>query len=172
MGPGPDRAPLAAPAGELSRPPGARRIPPPASVGAAAAAYLALLAGATLLPIRWGARLARYPRNWRPQLVPVRGLLTGVTADPLAVLGGLAGNVLLFVPFGLLAPLLLPGLRRWWRTLAAGAGASLLIELAQVPWPGVRRADVNDVLTNALGTLLGFLAFRLRWPDGDAPPGG
>src|SRR4029450_11922118 len=35
------------------------------------------------------------------------------------------------------------------------------IELAQVAFPGVRRADVNDGLMNTLGAALGFLAWRL-----------
>jgi glycopeptide antibiotics resistance protein len=43
----------------------------------------------------------------------------------------------------------------------AGAAGSVVIELSQVAFPGVRRADVNDVLMNTLGTALGFLAWRL-----------
>jgi glycopeptide antibiotics resistance protein len=38
---------------------------------------------------------------------------------------------------------------------------SASIELSQVACPGVRRADVNDVLRNTLGTAAGFLAHRL-----------
>ena len=40
-------------------------------------------------------------------------------------------------------------------------GQSVAIELSQVAFPGVRRADVNDVLMNTLGAALGFLAYRL-----------
>jgi glycopeptide antibiotics resistance protein len=45
--------------------------------------------------------------------------------------------------------------------VAAGFLLSLAIALSQVAFPGVRRADVNDVLMNTLGTALGFLAWRL-----------
>jgi VanZ family protein len=45
--------------------------------------------------------------------------------------------------------------------LAIGAGVSLLIELYQLAWPGVRKASANDLLMNALGALLGFAALRL-----------
>jgi glycopeptide antibiotics resistance protein len=62
---------------------------------------------------------------------------------------------------GFLLPLLVPAMRRWWRVLAAGAAVSLAIELSQLAWPGVRKASVNDVWTNALGALLGFAALRL-----------
>ena len=126
-----------------------------------ALAYLAAFAVVTLLPIRWNPQLARWPNNYKPQLVPFDGILFGFGTSPLETLAEALGNVLLFAPFGSLLPLLVPAMRRWWRVLAAGAGISLLIELYQIAWPSVRRADVNDLLMNALGTLLGFAGLRL-----------
>jgi glycopeptide antibiotics resistance protein len=128
---------------------------------AAALVYAAALAVVTLLPIRWNPRLARWPNNYKPQLVPFDGILFGFGISPLETLAEAFGNVLLFAPLGFLLPLLVPAMRRWWRTLAAAAGVSLCIELYQLAWPSVRRADVNDLLMNALGTLLGFAALRL-----------
>jgi glycopeptide antibiotics resistance protein len=127
----------------------------------AALVYAATLAVITLLPIRWRPELARWPNNYKPQLVPLHGILFDLKSSPLEMLAALFGNVLLFAPFGFLLPLLVPAMRRWWQALAAGVGLSLLIELYQLVWPGVRKADVNDVLMNALGTLLGFTALRL-----------
>jgi glycopeptide antibiotics resistance protein len=69
--------------------------------------------------------------------------------------------VLLFAPLGFLLPQLFPAMRRWWQALAVGAGVSLAIELYQLTWPDVRKADVNDVLMNALGALLGLAALRV-----------
>jgi glycopeptide antibiotics resistance protein len=80
---------------------------------------------------------------------------------PLWTLADLFGNVLLFVPLGFLLPLLVPAMRRWWQALAVGAGVSLLIELYQLAWPGVRKVSVDDLLMNALGAVLGFAALRL-----------
>jgi glycopeptide antibiotics resistance protein len=154
----------------VSHLPSGRRVPaPPApavpapAVRAAAVAYAALLVVVTLLPIRWGAGLARYPGNWRPQLVPVWNLVVnlGHADRALAVLAGVAGNVALFLPLGFLLPLLAPWFDRHRRTVAAGVALSLAIELSQLAFPGVRRADVNDVLLNTLGTALGFTAYRL-----------
>jgi glycopeptide antibiotics resistance protein len=150
----------------LSRPrPLRERRPPdlPAALRAAAAAYAVLLVVITLLPIRWRADLARWPNNWEPQLVPVWNLAAnlGDGERRLATLAGAAGNVALFVPLGFLLPLLAPRLDRFWRTVAAGAATSTLIELSQIAFPGVRRADVNDVLMNTLGTAVGWLAYRL-----------
>ena len=146
-------------------PPGRR--PPPVlpgwALGVASAAYAALLVAVTLLPVRWGADLARYRNNWRPQLVPVWNLVVnlGHGDRALGVLAGLAGNVALFVPLGFLLPLLAPRFHRRWPTVLAGFALSAAIELTQVAFPGVRRPDVNDVLANTLGTAFGFLAYRL-----------
>jgi hypothetical protein len=129
---------------------------------AAAAVYAAALGVITLAPIRWGD-LARYRDNWRPQLVPIWGMVANLRDGDrdLAILAGAAGNVALFLPLGFLLPQLEPRLDRPWRTLAGGLLASSAIELCQMAFPGVRRADVNDVLLNTLGTALGFLAYRL-----------
>jgi glycopeptide antibiotics resistance protein len=127
----------------------------------AALVYLAALAVMTLLPINWSLGTGRWPGDYRPQLMPFEGILHEVETTPLETLAELAGNVLLFAPFGFLLPLLVPAMRRWWRTLAVSASVSLCIELYQLTWPGVRKASVNDVLMNALGALLGFAALRL-----------
>jgi glycopeptide antibiotics resistance protein len=123
--------------------------------------YATALAVVTLVPIRWNPEFARWPNNYKPQLVPFDGILVSIKSAPLETLTELFANVLLFAPFGFLLPLLVPAMRRWWRVLAAGAGVSLLIELSQIAWPSVRKADINDVLMNALGVLLGFAALRL-----------
>src|SRR4029450_10081640 len=80
---------------------------------------------------------------------------------PLATLAGAAGNVALFMPLGFLLPMLGPAFGRFWRTVATGFALSSLIELSQVAFPGIRRADVNDVLMNTLGAAAGNLVSRL-----------
>jgi glycopeptide antibiotics resistance protein len=136
---------------------------PVALVRVAAVAYASVLTVITLLPTRWRSDLARYRHNWRPQLVPVWNMAVNLRDGDrrLVTLAGAVANVALFVPLGFLLPLLLPRLDRLWRTVAAGLALSTLIELSQVAFPGVRRADVNDVLTNTLGTAVGYLAYRL-----------
>jgi glycopeptide antibiotics resistance protein len=126
-----------------------------------ALAYVVVLAVVTLLPVHWTLGLSRAPRNYEPQLVPFGGIRGDFHNSPVEALAELVGNVLLFAPFGFLLPLLVPAMRRWGRVLAAGAAVSLAIELYQLAWPGVRKASVNDVWTNALGALLGFATLRL-----------
>lgn len=126
--------------------------------------YAVLLVAITMLPIRWDPWRGHYPTDdYTPQLIPLRGSGTNPfqSSRPLHMLGQEAGNVLLFVPFGFLLPLLWLRLNRSWRVLALGAGTSLGIELAQIAMPGIHRADVDDVLLNTMGVGLGWLALRL-----------
>jgi glycopeptide antibiotics resistance protein len=74
----------------------------------------------------------------------------------------LAGNLLAFVPVGVLVPMFRPTDRRPWLTvLIAGCGLSLVIELGQLVGSVVvgfnyRQADVDDVIVNTLGALAGY----------------
>jgi glycopeptide antibiotics resistance protein len=122
-----------------------------------------VLAVVTLAPIRWRSDLARYRNNWRPQLVPIWNMVVNLRDGDrvLATLAGAAGDVVLFMPLGFLLPMLAPWFDRFWRTVGTGFVLSSLIELSQVAFPGVRRADVNDVLMNTLGAAAGYLVYRL-----------
>lgn len=64
-------------------------------------------------------------------------------------------NIAMFVPLGVLLPLAARPFRRWYGTLAAGAGTSLAIEALQYL---LQRgsADVDDLFCNTLGTMLGY----------------
>ena len=70
------------------------------------------------------------------------------------------GNLLLLLPVGLFGPLVLPWLGRWWRIALVAVLISGCIELAQLRVPD-RSADVDDVLLNTLGALLGYGMLRL-----------
>ena len=74
----------------------------------------------------------------------------------------LAGNVLAFVPVGILVPLLRPTDRRPWLTvLVAGFALSLAIELGQLVGSLIvgfnyRQADVDDLIVNTFGAMAGY----------------
>jgi glycopeptide antibiotics resistance protein len=137
---------------------------PTTTLRLATATCAALLAAVTLLPIRWDPWRVSYPNeDHKPQLMPLRGSGTNPfqSSHPIHMLGEQVGNIVLFLPFGLLLPLLWPQLNRLWRVMALGAGASVGIELAQIAMAGIHRADVNDVILNTLGAGLGWLILRL-----------
>lgn len=75
------------------------------------------------------------------------------------------GNVLLFLPLGILIPLVWSRLRPW-RGMQIAIATSVGIELIQYlssAWGSYRAADINDVVLNVLGAGLGLaLVFSLR----------
>lgn len=68
------------------------------------------------------------------------------------------GNIGVFIPLGLLPPLLWARLDGARRCAALGFCTSLFIELCQLPLN--RCSDVDDLILNTLGTLIGFLLYR------------
>ena len=68
-------------------------------------------------------------------------------------------NVLLFIPLGMMLPLLWADFRPLWKTLLAGFGISFFIEVLQLF--SFRATDVNDLITNTVGTLGGYCIGRL-----------
>lgn len=68
------------------------------------------------------------------------------------------GNILMYLPFGILYPLFRKG-SGWKRTVAAGVAVSVIIELLQ-PIFG-RSFDINDIILNAIGVVASAAAFYL-----------
>jgi len=62
-------------------------------------------------------------------------------------------NVLIFVPWGVLALIVL-GERRWALVAVLGVALTVGIEVAQIPLP--RISDPRDLVANSLGVLLGM----------------
>ena len=80
------------------------------------------------------------------------------------------GNLLLLLPIGLFGPIALPWLSRWWRVVLVAATISASIEFAQLFIPE-RSADVDDVMFNTVGALLGYwLLLLLRAIGGVSAP--
>lgn len=83
--------------------------------------------------------------NWN--LIPFAGLMGDLKNSLL--------NILLFVPLGIFLPVLWGRFRRLAPACFFGLGLSLTIELLQLLT--YRATDVNDLITNAAGTAVGFL---------------
>ena len=75
-------------------------------------------------------------------------------------LRNLFGNLFLLLPLGLLGPIALPAVGRWWLIIPLALAISVSIELAQ-HWIPDRSADIDDVIVNVAGALIGYLAFRV-----------
>lgn len=70
--------------------------------------------------------------------------------------GNFIGNILLFIPVGLLIPVI-TGWKR--RTIAVGTGFSLLIEVTQL-LTGRGVFDPDDIILNCLGAAIGYGIYR------------
>ncbi|GAB4091965.1 VanZ family protein [Flaviaesturariibacter terrae] len=95
-------------------------------------------------------------------LLPGRTLLYYLTLQENCFTGitQLGGNLLGFVPFGILLPLCCRPARRATGLTSFAAALSLLFELFQFA-TNVGTFDVDDLLLNVAGAVCGF--FMLRW---------
>lgn len=97
------------------------------------------------------------------------GSRTGVDLLPLGTLNSsllsqayFFENILMFIPFGILLPLCFQNFRRGKNCVGAGFVCSVLLETFQLL---TQRGycQLDDVLTNTLGTFLGWLISRKTW---------
>ncbi|MFF1571183.1 VanZ family protein [Leifsonia sp. NPDC058292] len=133
---------------------------PRAALAALLSVYAAGIVSNTLFPIF--LRPARGEGLWTPSVALIP-FFDYEVEDAVT-------NVLVFLPLGMLIPLLLAR-PSWWKVLSAAVATSLAIELAQLAAQGLfaggHVADVNDLIFNTVGGALGYGLFlllaRMRW---------
>lgn len=72
----------------------------------------------------------------------------------------LVGNVVAFIPFGMFLPWLYGRCRKFSLTVLFSFEFSLFVEITQLAFK-VGSFDVDDILLNTLGGVLGFLGYRI-----------
>lgn len=117
--------------------------------------YLALLALVTLTPVSGTEQTA----NYVPGASFSRYLSEGVE-NSLAI-RQLGGNVVMFLPFGFVLPFAIAAARRVLVTVPLALLASAGIEIVQATRVEGRVFDIDDVLLNVVGALVGLLIHRL-----------
>ncbi|WP_282204242.1 VanZ family protein [Kitasatospora fiedleri] len=123
----------------------------------ASVAFAAALARITLVP-EPGA-VGHVHDNLRPGNSLRHYLWHATVPDALRQVGG---NVLLGAPFGLLLPVLWPKARGLFRILLATAALMLLVEVVQGALLTGRAFDVDDIILNTGGAVLGYLLLGRR----------
>lgn len=68
------------------------------------------------------------------------------------------GNIMYFIPLGMILPLCFDGMRHWWRTTAVGLAISTGIETTQLLLH-LGLFEFDDMFHNTLGTLMGYGVF-------------
>ncbi|MER5184456.1 VanZ family protein [Streptomyces sp. NPDC002896] len=128
----------------------------PALTRLVAAGYVAGFLHFTIFPII--VDRAQNEASWTGQVQPIP-FLSVLAMDPTVVL-----NVILFVPFGLLLPLIAKGELSVKGVALRSLAVSLTIELTQlgmyILFSNGRGTDVDDLIANTLGGVLGYLILR------------
>ena len=117
-----------------------------------------------LLWVMFISRIGEAADTWRMNLIPFETLRyymqvlrhSTSTSLRLNALVNLLGNTAMFGPVGLLAPVLFPQLRKFWRCMLLTIVVVLILEIIQ-PMTGLGVGDVDDVLLNMIGAAAGYL---------------
>ena len=132
--------------------PGERREWP----GILAAGYIAGVV--QIIGLRIGVRGAA-ARPQKPNWIPLRTTMNQWRLGTWAFVYHTLGNIAWFVPLGFIVDWLFKRCR-WYHALLGGAALSTLVELMQYLLK-TGMPDIDDVILNALGTLIGFILSRL-----------
>ena len=103
---------------------------------------------ANLIPFRTMRLFFRLLFHHRPRLVR-------------AAVINLAGNVAMFVPLGYLLPAASEKKPTFFRTVLSAAGLIIAVEVLQL-FTLLGSCDVDDLILNMVGVVLGFLLWKLR----------
>jgi len=115
--------------------------------------------------------------EYRYNLVPFKEIMRFITyykvVGGLTVFLNIAGNVLAFMPLGFFLPLVSEHKMAFWSILCTSCALSVAIELVQLITK-VGTCDVDDVLLNTLGGILGYgvyktFEFFVRRKNGEQP---
>lgn len=67
----------------------------------------------------------------------------------------LIGNILVFIPYGILLPVAYMECAKWWKTLLWAVGFVITIEMYQL-FSAFGALDVDDILLNVAGAMIGY----------------
>ncbi len=90
---------------------------------------------------------------FRMNLIPFVNLLDYDSKRDLLL--NLIGNTTMFIPTGIMTPLIYKKRNSFGKTVLTGFLISLTIEIIQLPF-AVRASDVDDLILNTLGCMIGY----------------
>jgi len=101
---------------------------------------------------------------FRVNLIPFVNLMDYESKSDLLI--NIIGNFAMFIPSGIMVPLIYRNIRGCRNIVLTGAAISLVIEILQLPF-AVRASDVDDLILNTAGCLAGYAIYALvRWIKG------
>lgn len=133
--------------------------------------YVASVAAFTIVPLPYSElhHDLRESINFEPIVNSVRTLLDTSRGKnrllAMDALQNITGNILLFVPLGILLPIANHKFASYKRIFAIAACCSISIELTQLfsrLIHNYRQVDIDDVIFNTIGAILGYFLYE-RW---------
>jgi len=134
--------------------------------------YLALLVAVVYFPFRVDPGLRADDAVWdraaflarSVNLAPLASIeFTLSNPRRLGAVAQIGGNLILLAPLGVLIPLLFESMRRWSRMAVFAVVCSVGIEVTQLLlfWIrlSIRAIDIDDVILNVTGVMVGYLAW-------------
>ncbi len=137
--------------------------------------YILMVISVTLFPLEIGVPHEKFTYrflNFIP-LISIIGEInqigTAYGGDSLfmikLLMKNIGGNILMFMPLGIFMPLIWGKFKRLKNTIIIGLIVSISVEFLQfvelLLGLGIRTVDIDDVICNVLGTLLGYFIYKL-----------
>lgn len=98
---------------------------------------------------------------FRMNLIPLVNLTNYDSRSDLLI--NIVGNFAMFIPTGIMLPLIYKNMDSMKKVVFTGGAISLAIEIIQLPF-SVRASDVDDLILNTAGCLAGYVIYALvRW---------
>lgn len=101
--------------------------------------------------------------NWQ-RVINVQGTIFDPNINLIPFIGGVGIsdylNIVMFIPLGIILPLMWTRYDDFKQTVRYGFYVSLLIEISQL-FVRSRATDVNDLIMNTLGAVIGWLIYKL-----------
>ena len=121
-----------------------------------------VIIGFTIFPIFVVTNPEEFPEVYvRNNYLPFSSIYNLLNSNYYMVpLKNILGNILLFFPLGFILTLKFKGINKLLSVGLLGLITSLIIEVIQLNIPN-RAFDVDDIILNTLGTILGFLMCKI-----------
>ncbi|HGH7176853.1 TPA: VanZ family protein [Bacillus wiedmannii] len=140
------------------------------------AIYIGMVVEVTLFPIPIGFTNRIENISLSINIIPFVSIIKDIgkigsayDGDVLFMIGlivrNVGGNILLFMPLGFLAPIIWDKFKKFKNTILLGLAISISIELLQLleslfsSW--IRITDIDDVICNVIGSIVGYFIFKI-----------
>ena len=129
--------------------------------------YAISVASVTIIPIPYTEHFKTSNLNLVPIVNTYKNLVEPEKRQNLLlatdVAGNILGNIVLFLPLGIIIPALFKEINNYPKIAGVAAAGSILIELTQLLsrfLGNYRQVDIDDVILNTVGALAGFFIYR------------